>query len=461
VSATTATTLTRELRALLDDDRVVEDVPPNYLTDATEVRGLRGEADALVLPETTEEVARVVERCYGLGVVITPRGGGTGYSGGAVPSGGVVICLERMRRVRALEPLLWRAEVEPGLPTADVQRLARENGLYFPPDPGAAEQSQIGGNAATNAGGPHAFKYGVTGAWITGLEAVVPPGRIVQFGGAYRKDVAGYDLMSLLIGSEGTLGIITGLHLRFIPRPERRFPVLGFYPDVRRAGAAIEAVLGSGIVPAALEYLDNEAVEIVRGGFPGNVPRESCFLVIAEADGSEAEATRGRTALIDALSPTALAVEAPSAPSEINELWRWRDGVGLAADAALGGKVSEDIAVPLERLAEAIEATREIGRRHGLDTCSWGHAGDGNLHSTFLFDRADPAASERAAAAAQDLFAMALELGGTISGEHGVGLVKAGQLKRQWNSAGLALHAGVKDLFDPKGLLNPGKKAAR
>ena len=181
--------LVQTLRAELDESRVFEDVPAAYLTDATEVRGLRGAADMVVFPESPDEVARVMQHCYSQGVAMTPRGGGTGYAGGAVPSGGVVISLERLRAVRSLEALLWRAEVEAGLPTADVQRLARENGLYFPPDPGAAEQSQIGGNVATNAGGPHAFKYGVTGAWVTGLEAVVPPGRIARFGGAYREGV--------------------------------------------------------------------------------------------------------------------------------------------------------------------------------------------------------------------------------------------------------------------------------
>jgi glycolate oxidase subunit GlcD len=456
-----STALAQDLKGALGEATMVGEVPAAYLADATEVRGLRGQADAVVFPETTDELAQVMECCYALGVPLTPRGGGTGYSGGAVPRGGVIISLVRMRRVRSLEPLLWRAEVEAGLPTADVQRLARENGLYFPPDPGAAEQSQIGGNVATNAGGPHAFKYGVTGAWVTGLEAVVPPGRIVRFGGAFRKDVAGYDLKSLLIGSEGTLGIITAVNLRFIPAPERRFPVLGFYPDARAGAAAIDCAMGSGIVPAALEYLDNEAVEIVRGSFPGKLPSRSCFALIAEADGGEAEARRGRDALMEALSEGGLGISAPTERREIDELWGWRDGVGLVADAALGGKASEDIAVPVERLAEAVEGTREIGRCHKLATCSWGHAGDGNLHSTFLFDRADTAAGERAAAAARELFALAVELGGTISGEHGVGLVKAGQLGRQWNEAGLDLHDGIKELFDPPGLLNPGKKASR
>lgn len=435
-----------------------DDIPSEYLLDATESRGLRGRADALVLPGTAEEVAGVMAWCYERGVPLTPRGGGTGYAGGAVPDGGVVVALERMRAVRSLEPLAWRGEVEAGRITADVQRLARENGLYYPPDPGAGEQSHIGGNVATNAGGPHAFKYGVTGQWVTGIEAVVPPGRLVRFGGPVRKDVAGYDLRSLLLGSEGTLGIVTSVALRFIPPPEQRYPVIGFYPDEHAGVGAVTACLASGVVPSALEYLDQDAVEVARGGFPADLPRERCFAVIAEADGSRDEAAAGRRALIEALAEDAIHVDGPTDRNAIDALWRWRDGIGLAADAALGGKVSEDIAVPVDRLDDAIVAVREIGRHRRLDTCSWGHAGDGNLHATFLFARDDDAARERAITAAADLFSLAVDLDGTVSGEHGVGLVKAGQLRRQWSASSADLHDAVKDLFDPKGLLNPGKK---
>src|SRR4051812_37815086 len=215
-----------ELSRLIGADAVLADVPAHMLADATESQGVRGHADAVVLPRSAEEVVRVVAWCYEHGVAITPRGGGTGWAGGAVPvEGGIVLSLERLDRVRAFDPTLWRMHVEAGVTTAAVRRLARESGLLFPPDPGAAEQSQIGGNVATNAGGPHAFKYGVTGAWVTGLEAVVPPGELVAVGGPVRKDVAGYDLKSLLVGSEGTLGIVTAAWLRLVPAPEAAWPV--------------------------------------------------------------------------------------------------------------------------------------------------------------------------------------------------------------------------------------------
>jgi glycolate oxidase subunit GlcD len=431
-----------------------------YLHDATEARGLKGSADAVVRPRDAQGVAAVMAWCYEHDIPITPQGGRTGYAGGAVPGGGVVVSLERLRDVRAFDALLWRGEFEAGTTTADVRRLARENGLVFPPDPGAAEQSQLGGNVATNAGGPHAFKYGVTGAWVTGLEVVIPPGDVVRLGGFARKDVAGYDLKSLLIGSEGTLGIITAVSLRFIPAPEAALPLIAVYTDERAGAEAVADCLASGIIPAALEYLDAEAIDVVRGGFPGTLPANARFAVIAEADGTWAEAAAGRTALRDVLAPAALAIEEPSTSSSVKALWRWRDGVGIAADTALGAKVSEDIVVPIDHLAEAIEGTREIAARHNLRSCSWGHAGDGNLHSTFMFARDDESARGRAIAAAEELFTLAVRLGGSVSGEHGVGVTKSGQLRGQWTERAVELHSELKRLFDPKGLLNPGKKAA-
>lgn len=462
MAATASTTLQRELSRLLGSDGVLPGHTRAYLTDATESRNLRGRADAVALPRTAEEVTKALAWCYEHDVAIVPRGGGTGYAGGAVPlDGGVVLSLERLRDVRQLDPGLWRVHVEAGVTTADLRRRARENGLLFPPDPGSAEQSQIGGNIATNAGGPHAFKYGVTGAWVTGVEAVLAPGEQVTVGGPIRKDVAGYDLKSLLIGSEGTLGIVTAAWIRLIPAPEAALPLAAFYPDTKTGCRAIESVMASGIVPAALEYLDAGAVRATRGAFPAEVPERANFMLIADADGAAEEAARARQELTEVMGEEALLVHAPTGAKDTAALWRWRDGASLAVIAQRGGKASEDIVVPLDRLQEAIDATVEIGRRHDLPACSWGHAGDGNLHSTFMLDLENPDELERAERAAEELFALAVALGGSISGEHGVGLVKRGQLARQWSPTALAMHEAIKHAFDPKGLLNPDKKLAR
>ncbi len=429
------------------------------LADATEWSGLRGRAEAVVTPGTPEEVAAVVAWCYGHDVPITPRGGGTGWAGGAVPGGGIVLGLERLHRVRQIDPPWWRIEVDAGVTTATVARRAREEGLYYPVDPGAAESSQIGGNLATNAGGPHALKHGVTGAWVLGLDVVLAPGELVRLGGPVRKDVAGYDLVSLLVGSEGTLGVITGAWLRLVPAPEASSSLAVACESATAAGAAMERALTCGMVPAALEFLDDGAVAAAAAGAPLSVPFGG-VLLLADIEGDAVQVARDHDTLREALmgGDGVLAVGEFAARAEREALWRWRDGIGLAVIAQRGGKLSEDLAVPADRLAEAIEETRSIGARHELDACSWGHAGDGNLHSTFLLDAADPAQRARADAAAQDLFALARRLGGTVSGEHGIGRLKAGQLREQWAPAAVAAHEAVKRALDPKGLLNPGVK---
>jgi glycolate oxidase subunit GlcD len=429
-----------------------------YLADETETRGLHGHADAVALPRSAEEVAEIVGWCYEHGVPIVPRGGGTGYAAGAVPiDGGVVLALERLTRVRSFEPTLWRMEVEAGVTTAEVRRRAREGGLLFPPDPGGAEQSQIGGNVATNAGGPHAYKYGVTGAWVTGVEAVVAPGELVQLGGPLRKDVAGYDLTALLVGSEGTLGVITSVWLRLTPAPEAAWPVVAFFDDVGGGCGAIRRVVGTGLPAAAIEYLDENTMRLAGAGFPAEIPAGT-FCILTEADGSHDEAARIREDLIEVLGEDARAVHAPDSSEEIAALWRWREGVTLRVQAHRGGKVGEDIAVPLERLAEAIHESLAIGARLGLPAASWGHAGDGNLHTTYLIDRDAGDERRTAAVASDELFELALRLGGTISGEHGVGALKRAWLERRLGPKAAELHAAVKHAFDPQHLLNPGKK---
>jgi glycolate oxidase subunit GlcD len=446
-----------DLASVVSPESLVEP-QGRYLADLMG-RGVQGTADAVVLPSSVEEVAAVMRWCYENEVPLTARGGGTGLAGGAIPvQGGVVIGFERLNKIRQFDPLLWRMHVEAGVTTGDLQRLARESGLRFPPDPGAAEISQVGGNIACNAGGPHAFKYGVTGNWVTGLEVVIPPGEIVHVGGPLRKDVAGYDLKNLLVGSEGTLGLITAAWLRLVPAPELELPVIGLYRDAEAGISAIENVLGSGLVPAAIEYLDAVTLQYSGDAYPFGLPDGAAFMVITEADGSHAEARRVAAELQEALAEDAVAVHAPLEPSEVAELWRWRGGAAFAILAQRGGAYSEDIAVPLDKLRDVARETLEIGERHNVPALSFGHAGDGNIHSTFLFSPEDIEEEQRADDACHELFELALRLGGTISGEHGVGWLKRGQLEHQLGPAGFDLHNRIKQTFDPKNLLNPGKK---
>jgi glycolate oxidase subunit GlcD len=440
------------LAAIVGADHVQAEVERRYLEE--EIGNEVGEADALCFPGTAEEVAAVVAHCYANDVPIVPRGGGTGLAGGAVPHGGAVVSLERLTRIRQFDPLLWRIQVEAGLPTQELRRVVRESGLFFPPDPGASEQSLIGGNLATNAGGPHALKYGVTGRWVTGVEAVLAPGELVTLGGSTRKDVAGYDLTSLLVGSEGTLGIITAAWLRLIPAPEASFPVVGFYRDTEAGCEAIERVIGSGIEAAALEYFDRGTFEITRGSFPGRAP-DDAFVVIAEADGSASEAARVRAHLVEVLGEGSIALQEP----DDEPIWHWREGISHAVAAKLGAKIAEDVAVPVDRLAEAVELTVEIGRRHGLESVSWGHGGDGNLHSNFLYDPAGDGLA-RVGEAVAELLPAIIELGGTITGEHGIGSLKLPYLGLQLSPPVMGALGAIKQALDPKGLFNPGKVVA-
>jgi glycolate oxidase subunit GlcD len=450
----------RELSSLIGAEHVLE-APPNspYNHDCSRRRGVDGRADAVVLPGSAEEVAAVVRWCYAHDVPIVARGGGTGLVGGAVATqGGVVCSLERLRKVRELEPALWRMLPEAGVSTRDVQRLARENGLIFAPDPGASEQSQIGGNVATNAGGPHALKYGVTGAWVAGLEVVLAPGELVEIGGWAGKDVAGYDLKSLLIGSEGTLGVITAVRLRLLPAPEVAIPLMVFVRTRAEGCAAIGAVLAAGARPSVLDFMDGETLGMVAGGYPGELPAQAGFALIVEVDGSRAEAEAQQGALLEALAEVALAVHEPP---DANALWRWRDGVNGVVTGVRGAKVSEDVVFPVERLREGLERFAEIAARHGLRSCAWGHAGEGNVHATVLVDPAREQELEAAQAVGEELFALVVALGGSVAGEHGIGWLKRGRLESQWGSRALDLHEQIKRAFDPKGLLNPGKKLAR
>jgi glycolate oxidase subunit GlcD len=430
-----------------------------YNRDAVRRRGVEGRAEAVVLPGTAGEVAAVVRWCYAHDVPIVPRGGGTGLTGGAVAiHGGVVCSLERLRNVRELEPALWRIHPEAGVTTRHVQRLARENGLFFAPDPGASEESQIGGNVATNAGGPHALKYGVTGTWVAGLEAVLAPGELVELGGWVGKDVAGYDLKSLLVGSEGTLGVITAVRLRLLPAPEAAIPLVAFLRTRAEGCAAIGDVFAAGLQPSALDFLDGDTLAIVAGGYPGTVPAHAAFALLAEVDGTRGQAEAQRQALVEVLGGAAVAVHEPPDGAA---LWRWRDGFNGVVTAVRGAKFSEDVAFPVERLAEGLERFEEIAARHGLASCAWGHGGDGNVHATVLVDPAREAELDAAEAAGEELFALVSSLGGSIAAEHGVGWLKSGRLASQWDERAVELHEQVKHAFDPKGLFNPGKKLAR
>jgi FAD/FMN-containing dehydrogenase len=289
------------------------------------------------------------------------------------------------------------------------------------------------------------------------VEAVVAPGNVVAIGGELRKDVGGYDLKSLLVGSEGTLGIITAVTLRLLPAPEAALPVVAFFSDAAEGEACALDITASGLQPAVLDFVDGHALSIVRAAYPGLPPDGDAFVLIAEVDGSADSVAAQLEELRLIMAPTALQLDMP-APADV---WRWRDGVSGAVASERGGKVSEDVVVPTDRLADAVGAVQSIGAEFDLPACAWGHAGDGNIHASFLIDPRDPAERAAGEAAAERLFGLSVELGGGVTGEHGIGYVKRGQLARQWSPSAVTLHERVKAAFDPTGVFNPGKKLAR
>ncbi len=481
-----------ELRRLIGAEHVLEAPASSpYNNDMARRRGLQGRADVVALPgSAAARWPRWWRWCYAHDVPIVPRGGGTGLLGGAVPSaGGVVLSLERLRAVRELEPALWRMLPEAGVRTSEVQRLARENGLFFGPDPGAAEQSQIGGNVATNAGGPHALKYGVTGSWVAGVEAVLAPGELVQIGGWARKDVAGYDLRSLLIGSEGTLGVITAVRLRLRPAPQARLALVALLApsgegadaaanDTAAGCQAMQDVLAAGIEPAAMEFIDGATLALVAGGYPGELPAQAGFALLIELDGSRSDVERDRDSLLEVLGAGAgagpggdaggdAAARAGGAPAieqfadgaEAAALWRWRDGFNGVVTAARGGKVSEDVAFPPERLGEGLVRFAQIAAGHGVRSCAWGHGGEGNVHATVLVDPASEAELDAAEAVGAELFELVWELGGSIAAEHGVGALKSGLLGGAVGRAGGGAARRDQARVRPEGPLQPGQEA--
>ena len=347
--------------------------------------------------------------------------------------------------------------VQPGVTRKQLNEYIRDQGLFFPIDPGA--DASLGGMTATRASGTNAVRYGTMRDNVLSLTCVMPNGEVVRTARRAKKSSAGYDLTRLMVGSEGTLGIVTAAWLRLVPAPEARGVVVSFFDSSSAGCEAILAVMASGIQPTALEFLDRGTLAAAIGSLPFDAPADPGFAVLAEADGSPQEVERVLGELDEAMAEAGAAATLNiSERSQAEALWSWRDGISYAVAAQRGGKISEDIVVPAERLAEAIDGTIEIGSRHGLEACSWGHAGDGNLHSTFLVDLDDADQMRRGKAASDELFEMAISLGGSISGEHGIGSLKTSHVRQALGQDVVALQAEIKRAFDPKLLLNPGKK---
>ena len=430
-----------------------------YGSDATESYAFPPQA--AVLPTTTRQVSAVLEFASRHGVAVTPRGAGTGLSGGALPVyGGISLSLERMMQIRSIDPRNLTVEAEAGVITGNLQRAVEEQGLFYPPDPASRDSCCLGGNIAEDSAGPRSCKYGSTRKWVLGLEAVLANGSIVQTGGANRKDVAGYNLTQLLVGSEGTLGVVTAATLRLISKPRHTLTVALPFPRLELGAAAVEGIFKEGFDPAACELLEERALALVEKIMP--VPealRGQAALLVLELDGQDPERLLEEAAALGTWAEGQGAGEVLVAEDsrQQHRLWQVRRKIGEALAANSVFKAADTV-VPRARLEEVVEAARKVAAEHGLEAVSFGHAGDGNLHINLLQgDLDDCQWQERRDAAEADLFAAVTELGGSITGEHGVGWTGRHHLARAMDPALLELCRGIKNQFDPGGILNPGK----
>jgi glycolate oxidase subunit GlcD len=429
-----------------------------YAYDAWGASGERHLPDAVVFPASTEEVAGVVSVCAVHRVPIVPRGAGTGYAAGASPSrGGVILSLARLNRVLGVESEALRLQAQAGAITAAIHAAAAASGLYYPPDPGSSTTCTIGGNVACNAAGPHTLRYGVTADFVAGVTAVLSDGRIVRLGEG--GDTSATGLLSLLVGSEGTLGVVTEVLLRLIPAPRARATLAATFTGMDRAAAAVAEISDAGIVPAALEFLDAAALDAVRRAGGGNVGGDAAALLIVELEGDPAVVGGDTDAVTGAITRAgASQLQRATEPGQAERLWAARKAVSAAVAKVQIGKVNEDVVVPRDRVAELVTRSRELGAKHELHVVNFGHLGDGNVHATFLIDPRVEGQRARADAAAGELFDIVLAMGGSLSGEHGVGAAKLEYVERQLGPGTVELMRRIKSALDPHDVLNPGKK---
>jgi len=433
-----------------------EKIMIEYGTDASRLASL---PDAVVFPGNSRQVARILMLASKIGFPVIPRGAGTGMTGGAVPvQGGLVMAMSRFDRILAIDEDNLVARVEPGVITACLQEAVEAVGLFYPPDPASTRISTIGGNVAECAGGLRAVKYGVTRDYVLGLKVVLPTGDIFRTGVQTMKGVAGYDLTRLITGSEGTLAVITEITLRLIPRPVGRKTMVAFFLDVPSAVRTVSAIIRNRVIPTTLEFLDRMCIDCVRQEMGLDMPAEAMAMLLIEVDGDEMRVTQDG-GIIEKVcqDQRAIRFKAAAGAEAADRLWEARRNVSPALFRLRPHKISEDVVVPRSRMPELSGFLESLTRRHGLPIAAFGHAGDGNIHVNIMLDRDAAGQVEAAEAVVKELFREVIRLGGTITGEHGIGVTKAPYLEMEISRPGIELMQRIKTAFDPKGILNPGK----
>jgi len=415
--------------------------------------------DAVVFPASAQEVSQIMELAVSCRTPVIPRGGGSGMTGGALAvRGGIVVVFNRMNRILEIDQENLIARVQPGVITADFQNHVKRQGLFYPPDPSSASFSTMGGNLAECAGGPKAVKYGVTRDYVLGLEVVLPTGEIVKTGVRTAKGVVGYDLTRLIVGSEGTLALITEATVKLLPLPESVMTLTAAFASMNTAARAVSQIVRSHVVPRTIEFMDQSSIRLAEGYLHVGLPVDVGALLIMEVDGKQKE-IKGLARSLEDMSRSLGAVSVVVAETEeqAQRLWQARKAISPALFKLAPHKINEDIVVPRSRVPDLVAKIDDLRRKTGLIMVAFGHAGDGNIHFNIMLDKSDRTALEKANRAVDALFDYTLALGGTISGEHGVGITKASYLPKEVSGAAMSLMHRIKKAFDPSGLLNPGK----
>lgn len=413
--------------------------------------------ELVVIPETTEQASLLLKIANEHRFPVIPRGGGSGLVGGCVPTmGGAVLSLEKFSKIRKIDTSSLIAEVEAGVITERLREEVRKCGLFYPPDPAGLDRSTIGGNAATCAGGPSCVKYGVTRDYILGLEAVLPTGEIINTGVKSRKGVVGYDLTRLLVGSEGTLGVITGLTLKLIPLPPALAGLVAVFPSLTSAMDAVTQILVRGFLPSAVEFMDYKCLGLVGEMLPFEVPGEKASLLILETDGVKERIVEEIRMIADICREMGATdfIEAKN-DEERDRMWEVRRQMGERINDHSASRLHEDVAVPIGKISDIVGALPGLEEEYGLDIFAFGHAGDGNVHMTLSSVKEIP--MEKMEECVHAMMSLTVEMDGTISGEHGIGHAKRKFMSLELSPVSLEIQKGIKKLFDPNGILNPGK----
>jgi len=427
-----------------------------YSYDATNQQFL---PDAVVFPKNADEISLILKLANKEGFPVVPRGAGSGFSGGSLPvEGGVVVSLERMNKILKIDADNLIAIVEPGVVTGELQWAVEDLGLFYPPDPSSLKFCTIGGNVAECAGGPRAVKYGVTKDYVLGLEVVLPTGDIINTGAQTLKDVVGYDLTKLMVGSEGTLGIVTKIILKLLPLPEAAKTMLAVFSDMRDAATTVSNIISSRIIPSTLEFMDKNSISCVDDYSSMGLPTDVEALLLIEVDGAkELVENQAETIKKICLDNGAREVRIAGDKREVKQLWQVRRAISPALAKLKPNKINEDIVVPRSKIPDAIIGVKEIAKKYNLTNANFGHAGDGNIHVNIMIDKSDKDEFEKAEKAVKEIFELVLDFGGTISGEHGIGISKMPYIGMELSQPAIEVMKKIKQVLDPKGILNPGK----